>query len=174
MNEDIGAARDVWKTHNRRVETFRSPELGFLGVVDPDAVVFYRSTQRPHTVATEFVVDGLAALPEVVVTPDYTGSDGAMLEWLADRRPAGVVLATFAGGRISPGARSGVDSLVAAGVPVAFASRVPGGRIVGNVTGDSGALVVRDLPPHKARILLMLALAATSDAAELQRILDTY
>ncbi len=174
LNEDIGAARDVWKTHNRRVETFRSPELGFLGFVDPDAVVLHRSTLWPHTAATEFDVSELASLPEVEMTPDYTGSDGAMLTWLAERKPAGVVLATFAGGRISPGAREGVQTVLAAGVPIVFASRVPGGRIVGDVTGNSGALVARDLSPHKARILLMLALAITRDRQELQRILDTY
>ena len=174
LNEDIGAARDVRKTHNRRVDTFRSPELGFLGFVDPDAVVFYRSTLRPHTTATEFDIQALESLPVVRTAADYTGSDAATLGFLAAQRPDGVVLATFAGGRLSPGARSGIEAVVDAGVPIALASRVPGGRIVGDVTGDSGALVVRDLPPHKARILLMLALTVTRDSRELQRILDTY
>jgi L-asparaginase/Glu-tRNA(Gln) amidotransferase subunit D len=31
-----------------------------------------------------------------------------------------------------------------------------------------------DLPPHKARVLLMLALLQERDASELQRLLDTH
>ena len=174
LNEDISAARDVWKTHNRRVETFRSPELGHLGLVDPDAVVFYRTALRPHTTRTEFRVESIDTLPEVIPATDYTGTDGRDLGFLADVGADGIVIATFAGGRMSPGARAGVEAVVAAGIPIVLASRVPGGRIVGDVTGDSGALVARDLPPHKARILLMLALTVTRDPAELQRILDTY
>lgn len=174
LNEDIASARDVWKTHNRRVETFRSPELGFLGFVDPDAVVFYRSSLRPHTTATEFDVEELQALRTVAVASDQTGSDGSILAFLATQAPDGVILETFAGGRISPGTRAGAATVIEAGIPLVLASRVPGGRIVGDVTGDSGTLVARDLSPHKARILLMLALGVTRDPTELQRILDTY
>jgi len=36
MNDEINAARDVTKTNTFRVETFRAPELGFLGYVDED------------------------------------------------------------------------------------------------------------------------------------------
>jgi L-asparaginase/Glu-tRNA(Gln) amidotransferase subunit D len=31
-----------------------------------------------------------------------------------------------------------------------------------------------DLPPHKARVLLMLALTRTRDPAEIQRLFDTH
>lgn len=174
MNEDIASARDVWKTHNRRVETFRSPELGFLGVADPDTVIFYRAPLKPHTVASEFHIATREELPRIDLVSDYTGLDAQVLEDAADRDPDGIVLATFAGGRMSAGAREGLAAVVRDGIPIALASRVPGGRIVGDVTGNSGALVVRDLSPHKTRILLMLALTITSDPAEIQRIFDTY
>ena len=38
MNDEINAARDATKTNTYRVETFRSPELGFLGYVDEDKI----------------------------------------------------------------------------------------------------------------------------------------
>src|SRR5438132_108714 len=38
MNDEINGARDVTKTNTYRVETFRAPELGFLGYVDADRV----------------------------------------------------------------------------------------------------------------------------------------
>ena len=174
LNEDISAARDVWKTDNRRVHTFRSPEFGYLGVVDPDTVLFYRVQLRPHTSQSEFDLSGIASLPHVEIVTDFAGFDGSAIESLVERPPDGLVVTTFAGGRMSAGAQSGVQAAVDAGIPVVIASRVPGGRIVGNPVELLGAVVARDLPAHKARILLILALTKAQGNAELQRIFDTY
>jgi L-asparaginase len=174
LNEHIAAARDVWKTDNRRVETFRSPELGFLGFVDPDGVVFYRSPLKPHTAAAEFDVSGVTVLPDVAILHDYPGFSAAMMDGVLGTRPAGVVFAGFAGGRISAGGRAAVQRAVAAGVPTVIASHVPGGRIVGDPANGLAAVLARDLSPNKARVLLMLALTRTRDAKALQRAFDTY
>ena len=48
INDEINAARDVTKTNTYRVETFRSPDLGYLGYVDEDKVSFYREIGRAH------------------------------------------------------------------------------------------------------------------------------
>jgi len=174
LNEDISAARDVWKTDNRRVHTFRSPEFGFLGVVDPDTVMFYRTSLRPHTTNSEFDVGSLETLPRVEVVSDYAGFDGTAIDDMILRSPDGIVLATFAGGRMSAGARQGVSAAVEAGIPVVVSSRVPGGRIIGNPVGQLGAVVARDIPPHKARILMMLALTQSRNVIQIQRVFDTY
>lgn len=174
LNEHIASARDVWKTDNRRVETFRSPELGFLGFVDPDGVVFYRSPLRPHTADSEFDVAGVQGLPEVAMLTDYPGFDGALMDGVLALKPAGVVIAGFAGGRLSAGARAALERAASAGVPVVVASHVPGGRIVGNPVANPSAVLARDLSPNKARVLLMLALTRTREPKELQRIFDRY
>ncbi len=174
LNEDIATARDVWKTDNRRVETFRSPELGFLGFVDPDGVVFYRASLRPHTVTSAFEVSAVKTLPEVAILTDYPGFDAALMDGVIATRPAGVVLAGFAGGRLSAGAREAVKRAAAAGLPVVVASHVPGGRIVGDPVEGLPAVVARDLSPNKSRVLLMLALTQSRDLKGLQRVFDTY
>jgi L-asparaginase type II len=174
LNEHIAAARDVWKTDNRRVETFRSPELGYLGFVDPDGVAFYRSPLRAHTTATEFDVSGVTTLPEVVVLYDYPGFDAALLDAVLTTKPAGIVFAGFAGGRLSAGGRSAIQKSVAAGVPTVIASHVPGGRIVGDPASGLSAVLARDLSPNKARVLLMLALTRTRETSALQKMFDTY
>ncbi|MDZ7778732.1 MAG: asparaginase [Gemmatimonadota bacterium] len=174
LNEDIAAARDVWKTHNQRVDTFRSPELGFLGYADPDTVAFHRKALRPHTTESPFDVRGIDELPRVAIVTDYTGAEASRVARVAGREVDGIVVATFAGGRVSPGTRRGILDAVERRVPVVLASRVPGGRIVGDPAAPLGALLAPDLPPHKARILLMLALSRTDDARELQRLLDTF
>ncbi len=174
LNEDISAARDVWKTHNQRVDTFRSPELGFLGYVDPDAVVFHRKALRPHTVDSPFRVDDVQSLPDVTIVGDYTGADSRQILDAVRAEVDGLIVTTFAGGRMSPGTREGVRRAVEAGIPVVLASRVPGGRIVGQPAEPLGAVLAADLPPHKARILLMLALLETTDADALQELFATF
>jgi L-asparaginase len=174
LNEHIASARDVWKTDNRRVETFRSPELGFLGFVDPDGVVFYRASLRPHTAQSTFDVSAVTTLPEVALLTDYPGFDAALMDGVLATSPAGVVVAGFAGGRLSAGAREAVKRAASAGLPVVVASHVPGGRIVGNPVENLAAVVARDLSPNKARVLLMLALTRSRDLTEIQRLFDTY
>jgi L-asparaginase/Glu-tRNA(Gln) amidotransferase subunit D len=54
-------------------------------------------------------------------------------------------------------------------------SRVGNGRVVATAEYDALGLIPSDtLSPQKARILLMLALARTSDPKELRRIFSEY
>jgi L-asparaginase len=174
LNEDIAAARDVWKTHNQRVDTFRSPDLGFLGYVDPDRVVFYRMTLKPHTVDSPFDVRDVTSLPRVAIVSDYTGTDGSQLSDALASGVDGVVVVTFAGGRMSSGMSRAVRAATAARHPVVLASRVPGGRIVGRPEEPLGAVLAADLPGHKARILLMLALTRSQDLEMLRRFFEVF
>ena len=78
LNNEIQSARDVTKTNNTRVETFKSNEMGFLGYADGDGkVVFQRAPIRKHTAATPFNVSGVPALPRVDMVYSYAGADGA-------------------------------------------------------------------------------------------------
>ncbi len=174
LNENISAARDVWRTENRRVDTFRSPDRGYLGAADPDTVLFFRRVVTPHTTSSEFDVSRVDVLPTVEIITDYAGFDTSVMRAAVQRRPRGLVLTSFAGGRLSAGGRAAVRMASDAGIPVVVASRVPGGRIVGTPLGDLPGVLARDLPSHKARILLMLALTRTSERAALQQIFDRY
>jgi L-asparaginase len=40
LNNQINAAREATKTHTSQVETFKSGDFGFLGVIDQDRIVF--------------------------------------------------------------------------------------------------------------------------------------
>src|SRR5688500_17670272 len=64
MNDEINGARDVTKSNTYRVEAFRSGELGFLGYVDPDQVVFYRTSTKRHTVQSEFDIGTVKQFPK--------------------------------------------------------------------------------------------------------------
>ena len=175
LNDEIHSARDVRKLDNNRVDTFGS-EWGPLGVVDADRIVFRHEITTRHTTNSEVRLPaGVEELPRVPIVADFTGNDGAVVRaWVEDGADA-VVVQAFGGGRASPGMRRAVADAVEAGVPVVLASRVPEGRVLsGGASPGDGLLSAGDLPPHKVRVLLMLALLRTRDGAELQRLLDSH
>ena len=172
LNEDISAARDVWKTDNRRVQTFDTSNLGHLGAVDPDGVRLYRKVVQPHTTTAEFDVSSVDALPNVLILSDFTGIDAAVVEAFADNAMDGLIVRTFAGGRMSAGMLEGLKTIADRHIPTVVTSRVPGGRIVSPPDYTFPAIVARGQPDNKARILLMLALAAGVD--DIQKVFDTY
>ena len=56
-----------------------------------------------------------------------------------------------------------------------LASRVPEGRVIGSEQqAQAGIIAGGDLPPHKARVLLMLALLHSRDGMRIQAIFDTH
>lgn len=174
LNEDITAARDVWKTDNRRVQTFRGSNVGHLGTVDPDGVRFYHRVLQPHTTSSEFDVGSLKALPEVLILSDFTGMNEIIVRKFGEQEMDGLVVRTFAGGRMSTGMLAGLAKLEQLSIPTVVTSRVPGGRIVSAPDYDFSVVVSNGQQDNKARILLMLALTRTSELDEIQRIFDTY
>jgi L-asparaginase len=174
LNEDITAARDVWKTDNRRVQTFQGSNVGHIGTVDPDGVRFYHRVLQPHTTNSEFDVSRLATLPQVLILSDFTGIDESLVRDFGNQEMGGLVVRTFAGGRMSAGMLAGLASLEQRNTPTVITSRVPGGRIVSAPAYDFPAVLSNGQQDNKARILLMLALTQTSELSEIQRIFDTY
>jgi L-asparaginase/Glu-tRNA(Gln) amidotransferase subunit D len=174
LNENISAARDVWKTDNRRVQTFEGSNVGHVGAVDPDGVRFYHRSLQPHTTASEFDVSGIDALPDVFILSDFTGIDESVVRNLGQQEMDGLVIRTFAGGRMSAGMLAGLQSISNRGIPIVITSRVPNGRIVEAPEYEFPAVVSNGQQDNKARILLMLALTETSDLTEIQGIFDTY
>ena len=176
LNDEIHSARDVRKADNNRVDTFVSTEWGGLGVVDADRIVFRRLLATAHTVDSELHLPaGLESLPVVPIVADYAGSDAAALRSLLDGTPDAVVVQAFGGGRASPEVRRVAGELAERGVPVVLGSRVPEGRVMGSAAAvERGVLSAGDLPPHRARVLMMLALTRARTPAELQRLLDTH
>ncbi len=179
MNDEINGARDVTKANTYRVETFRSGELGFLGYVDEDAVMFYRASTRRHTATSEFDLAQITQFPRVEIVASYAGASIAPLHALAREGVDGIVFAAPGAGSLSDAELDAVRTIVAAGgvaPPVLMRStRTGNGRVLGRRSLDElGLLPTDNLSPQKARILLMLALTRTRDRAEIARIFSEY
>jgi L-asparaginase len=176
LNDAIHSARDVTKTATYRVETFQGRDLGPLGYADNDGrAMYYHRAARPHTTATEFDLAELGALPRVDVVVSYLGADGTMIDAAVAAGAKGIVSAGTGAGRPTPGELEALARAASAGVVVAQGTRVGSGRSVRSPGLEAKGWVATDnLQPWKARLLLRLALARTSDPDEIQRIFDTY
>jgi L-asparaginase len=179
MNDEINAARDVTKTNTYRVETFRAPELGYLGYVDGDKVAFYRTSTKRHTVNSEFDVSEMTELPAVDIVYSYVQPATAMIEALLASHVKGIVFAGTGAGIISKFEKAALDPVLASPAdsrPVFVRStRTGNGRVVSRTEYDEMGMIPADtLNPQKARILLMLALTKTRDLDEIRRIFSEY
>jgi L-asparaginase len=161
MNSQINAARDVTKTHTSSVETFKSGDFGFLGVVDFDRVTFSRSPLR-----RQFIELRTDKMPEVEIVSMYGGADGKLLRAAVDNGAKGIVVQALGWGNMNIPMFNAVKYALSKNVAVVISTRVPNGRVLpnygfeggGKTLADAGAVLADDLSPAKARILLMLLL----------------
>lgn len=169
MNDEIFRAHDATKSNASRMDAFTAPDAGPVGVADPDSVVVYRrGTMR--SCAPMFDVASLAELPRVDVIYAHIGADSVLIDAAVAAGARGIVIASVGRGGIPPIQGSAARRAVERGVVVAISTRTGSGRVGQGFSADStgksrGAVVAaQDLNPQKARVLLMLALAAKYDA----------
>jgi L-asparaginase len=137
-------------------------------------VVYYHRPERLHTLETVFDVRGLDTLPRVDVVVSYVGADGVLIDAAVEAGARGLVSAGTGSGRPTPAEDEALTRAHARGVVVCQASRVGSGRAVrGPALAQRGFVAADNLQPWKARTLLSLALTATTDADEIQRMFDT-
>jgi L-asparaginase len=182
LNDEINAAREVTKTDALRLQTFQSRGYGVLGVVDSDRVVYYRAGLKRHTAQSEFDISSLKDLPRVDVIMVYQGASGDLIKAAVDQGAEGIVIASAGAGATSGTQRDGIQYAVEKGVFVVTSTRTGSGRIAasrrpraaGTDDRPDVGIAAEDLAPVKARILLMLAIAAHADGAAIQRMFSEY
>ena len=185
LNDEINSARDGTKNDALSLDTFGSGRYGVLGVVDGSGVAYYRKPLRRHSAASEFDVTAIKELPRVDVIMTYQGATGDVINAVVDAGAKGVILATAGAGATSGTQGAGITYAVGKNVFVVTTTRTGSGRIAvrgGGAGGRGGRgaagpiyrIAGDDLEPIKARILLMLAIATTTDGAAIQRMFSEY
>jgi L-asparaginase len=167
LNDEINAARDTTKSNTYRMETFVARDLGPLGYADSDRIVFYRKPIYRHTSRSEFDVESLEKLPRVDVTYAYQESDAIAIDAFVKAGAKGIVLTGSNADAVKRGQKKGIVFVQS--------DRKGAGRVVTSERQMERGIVTSDnLPPHKARILLRLALTKTTDVKEIQRMFNEY
>jgi L-asparaginase type II len=175
MNDEINAARDVTKTNTYRVQTFRGRDLGLLGYADPDAVIYYHAPLKRHTRDSEFDVKTVERMPPVDVLYVHSGCRPGLADAALKAGARGLVIAG-AGAGSTGNLASEINAIVEQRRAVVVqSSRVGEGRVLReNNWSEPGMVAADNLPPHKAAILLSLALLKTDDPDAIQQLFDTY
>lgn len=177
LNDQINAGREVTKTNTSTTDTFKTPELGFLGYIQGSKPYFYRQSTRKNTVDTPFDIMNLDKLPQVDIVYGYANMNPIALNAFVAAGAQGIIHAGVGDGSLN---NTVVPSLTEArkkGVVIVRSSRVGQGIVARNGEADDDKLdfVVSDtLNPQKARILLMLALTKTTDTKEIQKMFWEY
>ncbi|MDO5629324.1 MAG: asparaginase [Mobilicoccus sp.] len=176
----VHGAREVSKRHASRLDSFDSDHGPLGDVVDGRLTVRLRPN-RPTPSATDrpfaaLLADTAPTLPRVEILHGDAETPPVIIRALADVT-AGLVHAGPGAGNVPQALRPHLDEVRASGIPIVRAGRPGAGR-----AQRDGALsdtehdwvAAGDLPPHKARVLLTLALACgTDDTSALQRLFDT-
>ncbi len=175
LNDEIHAARDVSKSATMRLQAFRTPDFGVLGHADGDRIVFYRKPLRRTAPDTEFDIRTLAALPRVDIHYAYAGSDGTAVRAFQAAGAQGIVSAGFAPGFAGEADAEALRDAARAGIIIVQSTRAGSGRAYPERWArDWGFLSADNLTPHKARLLLALALTRTHEPGEIARMFATY
>ncbi|MBV8047757.1 MAG: type II asparaginase [Paludibacterium sp.] len=177
LNDQINAAREVTKTNTATADTFRSPDLGFIGYMQDNKPHFYRMSTRKNTADTEFDVSKLDKLPRVDIVYGYENMDRVAMDADIAAGAQGIVQAGVGDGSIAAQMMPAFRDARQKGVIVVRSSRTGSGIVArnGEANDDKEDLVVSDtLNAQKARILLMLALTKTHNTQDIQRMFFTY
>jgi L-asparaginase len=158
----IEAADDVQKAHATALDTFRSPNGGSLGTVGDLGVEVSRIRGARRHVRTGRTADRVYLVTATVAT------DATLLDAAIAAGADGIVVAATGSGNTDPSLLKAAERAMAMGIPVALASRCPGGRATAGYAFAggganwirAGALPVGNLCALKVRVALALGIGA--------------
>jgi L-asparaginase len=179
MDDKIHYAREAQKTNTTELDTFKSPNRGRAGVMNFGKIEFFSRNTTRHTTKSEFSVDGktVADLPRVEIVYSYENLGPEVIDFLVKQGVKGIVLAGVGNGGSTDAVIGALAAAARKGVAVVRSSRTGSGLVMRNVEINDdkmGFIASMELSPQKARILLMLALMNTNDAAKLQQAFMQY
>lgn len=177
LNNAINSSREVTKTNTSLQDSFKAPELGYLGYLIEGEPYFYREPTRKHTSMTEFTIDGLTELPPVEIIYGHVGNHSALAQAAVAAGVKGLVYAGLGNGNMSQMMKKTFQAIQKQGVVVVRSTRVSNGIVTRNgaVNDDLSNFIVSDtLNPQKSSLLLALALTKTNDTAAIQRMFWKY
>ena len=172
FSDSIYSARDFQKLSTTSVTAFGGRDFGMMGYVLDRNVLLYNMSLKPHTVMSEFSIDGIDALPKVGILIFHVDADSDLI-YAAAKNAEGLVIVGAGNGNYSMKYNEVIGKL---SIPVVRSSRIGNGMIVPDSTFDKwGNTIVGDnLAPTKARILLQLALTQTREIEKIKEYFKKY
>lgn len=162
MAGEAWSALEGQKLHGDRLDAFGARAGQAVALVSNDGVVWRDAAPLPST----WQVEQLSAdAPWVEIVVSGTQPQGSTLALLHAAGLQGAVVATTGNGTVHEELQRAAEQAYAAGLPIVRASRTAHGHIQ---DGHPNAIpAVGPLSPFKARVAMMVALAAGQDATAL-------
>lgn len=180
MNDQVFGPDRASKAHTSRTDAFVARDGAALASIVDGRAHWHlppaeAAARRPSLAAA--LASLPATLPRVDVIAQQVDADPAIVGFLVARGAAGLVLAGTGHGTMSDPMREALAAAAAAGVLVVRASRIAAGPVTrGGGVDDAahGFVAAGWLPPHKARLVASLALAAGLAPEAIQRLFDGF
>ena len=155
----IHTAREVRKVSTTALEAFASGEAGPVGRMEGGEVRFLRPG-RTRDRSPGFDLSSVRRLPRVDVVLTYQQAPGDLIDAAIAGGARGIVVAAAGAGALTRAQAAAIRTVLRRGIPVVVTSRVAEGQVTLQDRRRRRLLIgAGDLPPLKARILLMVALA---------------
>ena len=170
LNNEVMLASEATKTNTLSLNTFKSLSGGPLGIIDCNNLVLFRFASHRTFIDTNKVESKVALFKSAV------GMDETFIKLAVDNGYKGIVIEAMGRGNIPPAMYEGVKYARENGIPVVISSRCHSGRVFdsygylgsGRDLRNLGCIFAGDLPGHKARIKLILALGKTNNLDEIK------
>ncbi|MBU5469010.1 asparaginase [Falcatimonas sp. MSJ-15] len=176
FSDGIYSGRDVQKVNNFKTDAFNERDFACLGYMRDDKPYFFYESIKTHTTDTVFDITNVDRLPQVSIIYFYLGAPVSILDYYAKNND-GLVIAGTGNGSYSDEWIEKVSEISdKKGIPVVRSSRVGSGMIIKNKYMDKSpnCIPANSLVPHKARILLSLALTRTNSIEEITAMFKQY
>lgn len=177
LNDTINSSREVTKTNTSLQDTFKAPELGYLGYIIDGYPHFYRMPARKHTYMTDFDISQITEFPQVNIIYGHVNDTGILAQAAVAAGAKGLIYAGLGNGNMSETMKNTFREIQNQGVVVVRSTRTGNGVVTSNsgpTAGHDRFVAADTLSPQKSRILLMLALTKTSDPPKIQDMFWTY
>lgn len=177
LNDQVFAARDVYKTNTTQVDTFKSPDRGPIGRVEAGHAELFDVPGGKHTTHSIFSIDAVEALPKVDIVYAYADMGRELIDAAVNAGAKGIVVAGVGNGNMTAEALQALSEARKRGVVIVRSTRLPSGFVTRNAEindDEYGFVAAEELKPSKARVLLKLALMKTTDPIQIQQMFRNY
>lgn len=158
MNDEIHHARDVVKTDTGKTNAFATPNLGILGIVDPDKIVYYRDAIKKEKIVTDKLEINIDLIKCII------GMDARQIECAIEHQAKAIVIETFGRGNVPKTIVPAIQQAIAEDILVVAVSRTYTGRVYpeygyqggGKHLQELGVVFGENIRGPKMRIKLMV------------------
>jgi L-asparaginase len=177
LNDQINAARYVYKTNTTRPDAFRSVDRGPVGTVDTGHVNIFDECAGSTYGEPKVPIDSISSLPKVDIIYGYAGMSRDLIDAAVAAGAKGLVIAGVGDGNFTTEAFAGLRDAHKKGVVIVRSTRVVSGFTVRDAEVDDdteGFVAAEEFKPSKARVVLQIALLKSSSPVEIQKDFDNW